>query len=147
VSLELEEALGWKVGKANLVLKTYFQNKIRETGLAVTTEQWAVLHAVAQNPRRSQTEIGKISLRDKTVVTRILDILERNGWILRSSLESDRRVCPLELTEEGLRVHEILSRTAIEANDSYRKIMGEDDWNRLRELLDKLAASEALVPN
>jgi DNA-binding MarR family transcriptional regulator len=142
LNLELEEALGWKVGKANLMLKTYFQAKIRETGLSVTTEQWAVLHAVAQNPNRSQTEIGKISLRDKTVVTRILDILERNGWILRTTSDSDRRVSPLELTSEGRRVHETLSRTATEADKAYRSVLGEKGSAALLKLLDKLIQAE-----
>jgi DNA-binding MarR family transcriptional regulator len=138
VRIELGQAIGWNVGKANLALKTHFQEKIRETGLSVTTEQWAVLHAVAKNPRLSQTEIGKISLRDKTVVTRILDILQRNLWITRSPSGSDRRAFSVELTKEGRRVHDALERAAADADARYRGILGEKDADRLMGLLDKL---------
>ncbi len=97
----MNESPGYLVARVNWYMKTNFQKLIRQRSLQVTPEQWAVLRFVFESPGISQAEIARRSLKDKTNITRILDVLAKYGYIRRQDDERDRRGYNIFLTEEG----------------------------------------------
>lgn len=64
-------------------------------GLAVhdlTVLQWAVLERVIEQSGRSQTELAHLVGSDAPSLVRVLDTLERQGWVERRPSEEDRRI-------------------------------------------------------
>ena len=45
----IENSLGFIVAKTNHYMKTYFTKLIKDNGLDITTEQWAILNSVYHN--------------------------------------------------------------------------------------------------
>ncbi len=95
-----ENGLGYTIGKTNWYMKTLLNNLLKD-GFNITNEQWIVLKVISSNPAASQTEIAEISLKDKTNITRILDLLEKSSLIVRRRDENDRRMNRIHITEKG----------------------------------------------
>ncbi len=99
-----ENSLGYAIGKTNWYLKTLLNKLLREEECRVTTEQWLVLKVIDANPGMSQTEVAEKSQKEKTNITRIIDLLEKSGCIERRKDENDRRFYRIHATEEGKEV-------------------------------------------
>lgn len=99
-----EKSLGYAIGKTNWYLKTLLNKFLREDGCGLTNEQWIVLKVIYANPAVSQTEIAEKSLKDKTNITRILDLLEKSTYIERRRDERDRRMYRIHITDQGQRI-------------------------------------------
>jgi DNA-binding MarR family transcriptional regulator len=74
---------------------------LKERGIRVTPEQWAVLSAIMGSRGDTQTRIADRGLKDRANVTRILDVLECAGLISRRADAADRRAYRIFLTEKG----------------------------------------------
>lgn len=95
------KSLGYAIGKTNWYLKTLLNKLLKEEECGITNEQWLVLKVIDANPAVSQTEIADKSQKDKTNITRILDLLEKKGCIERRRDESDRRMYRIHATKQG----------------------------------------------
>lgn len=144
-NFDINDSLGFIVAKTNYLMKTYFNKLIKENNLNVTTEQWAILNAVHNNPGASQTELARACLKDKTNVTRILDLLVKKEYVCREIDVNDRRVYSISLTETGERVLKQLIGLANQANRSFVAELEKDDYPELvrslrviTETIDKL---------
>ncbi len=96
-----EKSLGYAIGKTNWYLKSLLNKFLKEGKCDITNEQWLVLKVIDANPAVSQTEIAEISRKDKTNITRILDLLEKSAWIERRKDDRDRRMYRIHITEQG----------------------------------------------
>ncbi len=96
-----DNAVGALINSAFWKIKNHFANAINEHNLKVTPEQWNLMNIIADNPGITQTELSQKGNKDKTNVTRILDVLDKNGFITRSTDRKDRRVFRINLTDAG----------------------------------------------
>ncbi len=99
-----KKSLGYAIGKTNWYLKTLLNKLLKEGECGITNEQWIVLKVIDANPAVSQTEIAEISRKDKTNITRILDLLEKSGCIERRKDDRDRRMYRIHITEQGKKI-------------------------------------------
>ena len=98
---KLDFAVGYVVNRAAHRLKVALHRAFKANGLDITPEHWAVLNCLWEKDGISQAEIAERVMKDKTNLTRILDIMEKNGWIVRHDHESDRRSNRIVLTEKA----------------------------------------------
>lgn len=96
-----DKALGYAIGKTNWYLKTLIGNLLREEDCGLTTEQWLVLKVIDTTPGMSQTEVAHNSQKEKTNITRIIDLLEKSGFIERRKDKTDRRFYRIHPTTKG----------------------------------------------
>lgn len=100
-AFKLETAIGYVVNRAALRMKAELHRAFRAGGYNLTPEHWAVLNCLWEKEGATQTEIAVTLAKDKTNVTRILDVMERNGLIQRKYHESDRRSYRIFLTQKA----------------------------------------------
>lgn len=67
----------------------------------ITLEQWVVLSTLAEQESINQKTLSVKTGKDPTSLLRILDILERKGFIERRQFKGDRRASSLFITAEG----------------------------------------------
>lgn len=67
----------------------------------VTTEQWSVLKSLEEEDRLTIKELSKRVGKDQAYVTRISDLLERKGYLVRQPNPEDKRSSLVCLTEAG----------------------------------------------
>jgi|KBSSwiStaDraftv2_1062776.scaffolds.fasta_scaffold803648_2 DNA-binding MarR family transcriptional regulator len=67
----------------------------------ITIGQFSALAVIQDNPGISQAALAAALQVDRPRIVPVLDAMERQGWTVRKTGESDRRVRRLHLTAEG----------------------------------------------
>lgn len=106
----------------------------------ITPEQWGILHQVEQSGGVSQVELARQSNRDQAGITRLLDQLERQGWVERRANPADRRSFLIHCTERGKTQCRVLEGAEREMNAAVLRDMGDQEVVRLMRELQRIAA-------
>ncbi len=98
---------GWDLDNALGFWLHLTQNRVRNQAeqlmapLGVTPEQWAILVRLWQKDDLPQSDLAELTFRDKGSVTRLIDGLERRGYVARARDPRDARSHRILLTREG----------------------------------------------
>ncbi len=84
------------------------QKHISEVVGDITIDQALVLILLQQNPDYSQVEIAEILFKDYASITRMIQLMVRNGYLKRSIHKEDKRRSALQITKKGLAEIELL---------------------------------------
>ncbi len=136
-----ENSLGYAIGKTNWYLKTLLNKLLREGGCSITNEQWIVLKVISANPAVSQTEIAEKTLKDKTNITRILDLLEKSACIERRRDDRDRRMYRIHITEQGKRILKAVNPVTQKTDEICTHSLSKKEVKELIESLDAICIS------
>jgi DNA-binding MarR family transcriptional regulator len=96
-----EHSFGRTLGKAHTALVRHLGKLMKENNLPISPEQFSILSHLWQKDGQQQSELAICTQRNRANVTRILDILEREGIVERRDDTSDRRIFRICLTEKG----------------------------------------------
>ncbi|AGX44711.1 MarR family winged helix-turn-helix transcriptional regulator [Clostridium saccharobutylicum] len=99
-----DQDIGMLTNKISKKLIYYVNSNLEKFNL--TTEQWVVLLNLSKQNKISQKLLAKLSGKDQSTLTRILDILERKNFIERHPSKEDRRSFEIHITETGLNITE-----------------------------------------
>lgn len=97
--IELESSLGYYLTKARQALVERLDRALGP--LELTAQQISVILLLARGYARTPFELSRKLSYDSGSMTRMLDRLEKKGFVVRARSESDRRVIELALTERG----------------------------------------------
>lgn len=97
----LDEALGYWLNLTFNKLRARSIEVFQQAGYRITPEQWAVMTRLWIKDGVSQTELAQSTFKDKASVTRMIDALERQGYVKRAADEKDRRRYRVVLTARG----------------------------------------------
>ena len=76
-----EGHFGYILSDAARLMRTVFDRRVRALGL--TRSQWLVLTRLHRRPGASQTELAEMLEVEKASAGRMVDRMERNGWVAR----------------------------------------------------------------
>ncbi len=89
-------------------MKRFFQERLVAADAGITVDQWVVLNQLDKEQGQSQLDIAKAVFKDAPTVTRILDLLEEKGLIMRVPDTTDRRRFNIQLTSAGkMKIEEV----------------------------------------
>jgi DNA-binding MarR family transcriptional regulator len=125
---------------SNLVRRK-IENELNQRGMEVTSSQARIISYVYR-----QTQIQNVYQRDieaefdirRSTATNTLQLLEKNGYILRVSVDEDARLKKILLTDEGIRIHEAVTKSILEVEGAINNVYTKEELNELFYLLDKL---------
>ncbi|NHN33407.1 MarR family winged helix-turn-helix transcriptional regulator [Paenibacillus agricola] len=118
--------------RLNQLLTSKFQS------FDITSEQWSLLLRLAKQDGITQKELAIRSFKDPTNVTRILDQLERKGWIQRVQNNEDRRSFLTYVTEQGRLLNEQLLPVEAEFLNNIGASLSDGDLSQLRKTLTQI---------
>jgi DNA-binding MarR family transcriptional regulator len=88
-------------------------------------------------------DIARAVLLTASGITRLLDGLERAGWVEKRACDSDARVSYAVLTEKGLRKFEEAQRAhRADIQELFASRFSHDEREQLAELLGRLPLAE-----
>jgi DNA-binding MarR family transcriptional regulator len=88
-------------GKISFILKEYLQQKFNQSGLDITSGQWAILACLWEQDNVTQQALCDATFTDKPCMTRLIDALVEHGYIERKTSTFDRRSNIISLTDKG----------------------------------------------
>jgi DNA-binding MarR family transcriptional regulator len=142
-TFKFENSFGRILGVAYTSLFRHLSKLMKEENLPITPDQFRVLTHLWQKDGLQQSELANCTNRNRANVTRILDILEREGIVERRDDENDRRVFRIYLTEMGKSIKE---RTALCAEQSIKdslKGLSEEEIQTCTRVLLKIKSNLA----
>ncbi len=92
---------GYLVESLSRNMKRFSADLFKKNKVGLTLEQFSVLMVLDENGSKHQAEIAEIMSKDNPTLTRILDLLEKKGFIKRETSHEDRRKFLLVLTRKG----------------------------------------------
>ncbi len=136
--MNLEEVFVYLIERTERQMKRYANEALKREGIDISSEQWAILKRISEQATLNQRELAALTFKDPASVTRSLDILEKNGLVLRMPVENDRRAYNIVLTEAG----EALVRKVIPVAEAVRahglRGVSEEELRAFKATLNKI---------
>src|SRR5579859_1763033 len=93
-----------------------------------------VIRVLAERPRHL-TELAELLGVSKQAAIKVVDEMERRGFLRRRPLEGDRRVKVLELTDKGRRVRDAALERSRRLEGALRAELSDDEVDAMRRVL------------
>lgn len=105
---------------------------------AITHEQWAVIHFLHLEDGVTQRHLAERSKKDQPNITRILDLVEKKGFVQRVKKKEDRRSYLIFLTKEGKQLYKTLLPIVNQIFEKAMKDFSTEEEQLLRNLLYRI---------
>jgi len=117
LSSDDERHIGFLISDVARLLRTAFDRRVRRLGL--TRSQWLVINRLHRRPGATQSELAEMLEVEKATAGRMIDRMEKKGWVVRRPDAADRRVNRLHLSAEAdliqVQLAQIAERTVDDA--------------------------------
>jgi len=137
----LDESITFLINKTAQKFKLELGRKLKQSGLDISSDQWSVMMYLADKDGPSQTELAYRLHKDRSNLTRILDLMEKAEYIRRSRSTDDRREFNVFITDKGRDLIPVLRKTG---DSVMKKALKGSDTNEIKvvkSFLNKLFAN------
>lgn len=138
MSYDYKKLLSYRIINTEVYIKRRLLQCFSDLGYDITFEQWTILAVLNNQPGLIQSEIASITSKDKTNVTRILDVLQKKGYIERVPAKRDRRSIAIQLSGSGQKLIDDLMPHIEAVNKSFRKDVDDKEFAVFLKVLDKI---------
>src|SRR5688500_15937751 len=138
---KLDDSYGYLINLAAQRLKYELHQIFQARGYDITPEQWAVLNRLWEQDGLSQVELAERTFKDKPSTTRILNLLEQKGIVLRRRDAEDGRVIHVFLTKAGKDLKEKLIPCAEEVLVKSGQNLTKEEVSQFKQILRKILAN------
>lgn len=112
---------------------------VADHGLTITDYQCLLTLAHAEDGAMRRVDLAENLMLTPSGVTRLLDGLERDGWVTKGNCTSDARVTYAVLTDEGRERLESAGRSHVaQVRELFERELSPEELETLVELLGRL---------
>jgi DNA-binding MarR family transcriptional regulator len=117
---------------------------VADHGLTITDYQCLLTLAQSEKSSMRRVDLAERLMLTPSGVTRLLDGLERDGWVAKGTCESDARVTYAVLTDEGRERLESAGRSHVaQVRELFEQQLSPEELDTLVELLGRLPGGAA----
>ncbi|GAA5235777.1 MarR family winged helix-turn-helix transcriptional regulator [Verticiella sediminum] len=131
--MELEDHLFFLCTQVVYRRSRALQEGLKPLGLLET--EYRVLSAVLRKGPLTMMELAQWTAYERSRVTYILNAMEARKWVLRTSLESDRRTVVVHITPAGREIFAAAKVIVDETTETILRNNTAEDLDRLRSTL------------
>ena len=132
----LKDALGYKLITLLENMRNYTKQPLSEIG--ITHGHFITLIYVSENEGVTQAQLAKIHRKDRNIVGRNIDALEKQNFVIRKRGVKDRRSYTLHLTEVGKEIISTYSHLLIKGEKEALKNLTKEEITIFFSLLNKI---------
>ncbi|OMD46872.1 transcriptional regulator [Paenibacillus borealis] len=131
-----QQFLGFLLGSTHRRISNAFARALKPYD--ITPEQWSVLLMIVDREGINQKEVAAAAAKDQPTTARIVELLQKKGFITKSTSPSDRRAFLLYPTLEGQTLIE--STIALEQQTIQAAVAGlsPEKIEELRVMLEQI---------
>ncbi|OGX27973.1 MAG: hypothetical protein A3D10_00545 [Omnitrophica WOR_2 bacterium RIFCSPHIGHO2_02_FULL_48_11] len=134
----LEESLGYTMGRAARAMGTRLNRNFTDAGYDVTCEQWSVLTNLWQKNGQSQQDLAQNTCKNKTSMTRLIDNMEKHSLVVRIPSKEDKRQKLIYLTKNGRDLQARLIKVVHKTLEDAQKNISAKDVRLCKDVLCKV---------
>jgi DNA-binding MarR family transcriptional regulator len=132
---QLNQSFFYTLEKAIKAYRQYFQAQLKNAGFGITLDQWLVLNMIVDFEGITQTEIAERVFKDKGSITRIIDLLETNGYVVRKPHPTHGKMSHLDITAKGKNTLESLKKEVPKFRDFALRTISDDSKKETQNIL------------
>ena len=128
-------------------LKQYIAAMLRQKDVPLTPEQFMLIDLLWNQGEMSQQKLADQLHKDKNSVTKLVDAIERKGFVVRRQNMSDRRSNTLVLTEKAESLKAVAKQKGIDILDQMLEGISEEEIRIFLTTLRKLNMNMSVSGN
>ena len=126
-------------------LKQYLAAKLRKNDVPLTPEQFMLIDLLWTQGEMTQQQLADQLQKDKNSVTKLVDAIEKKGFVVRKQNPHDRRANTLVLTEKANELKPGAKQKGISILDQILEGISEDELRSFLSTLRKLNANMTII--
>lgn len=134
----LEESFGFITSRTHSSMNRRLLKNFKDVDHPITTEQYGVMVHLWSSDGKSQQDLCCSTGKDKPSITRIIDNLEKRGFVRRKSCPNDRRKNLIFLTKEGEILRKQSNELAIKTLNEMLGNIDERDLEIAKNVMRKI---------
>lgn len=124
-----QQFLGFLLGSTHRRISNAFARALKPYD--ITPEQWSVLLMIVDRGGINQKEVAVSTAKDQPTTARIVDLLQKKGYITKITSPNDRRAFLLYATNEG---QELIESTVLLEQETVNAAVAGLSPERIEEL-------------
>lgn len=141
--LPIENSPGYIIHHLDLLLKFGLHKAFQVGGINITAEQWAILASLWEKDGIHQSSIAEKIGKDRHTITRMLNLLEKNGFVRRVPTNEDKRRLNVYLTDSGREMQGKLVPIALGFGDKAFAGLTQKELEELTRILKHITGNLA----
>jgi DNA-binding MarR family transcriptional regulator len=134
----VEDTVGYLVTVVALKIKRKINQILKEGDFEVSPEQFFVLASLHWHGSMSLTQLAKKTYKDNANITRMIDLMEKKGFVERRQDEEDKRAVKLVLTKSGKDMFQEALGHILELKSLMAPGLGEEQLEKYKDISMKL---------
>ncbi len=130
------DSVGYLIRRLYTLLLARFEGALAQADFTLT--QWIVLAQLRDGIARTASDLASDLDHDSGAITRVLDQLERRGFLQRRRSSQDRRVVELKLTAAGKAITEALLPLVVDQTNAALAPLSKSEFVQLHGYLVRL---------
>lgn len=126
-------------------LKQFLAAKLREMGVPLTPEQFMLIDILWNQGEMTQQQLADQLQKDKNSVTKLVDAIEKKGFVVRKQNPHDRRANTLVLTKKANELKPGAKQKGISILDQILEGISEDELRSFLSTLRKLNTNMTII--
>ncbi len=114
IKYNFNDSFGFLIVKAGRLVENRLRLNFESENISITPQQWSVLTYLWNEDGISQQKLANVFSKDKTSMTRLLNNMEKNNFIIRKAGTKDKRNKNIFLTEKSKQLKDNSIRIAQE---------------------------------
>jgi DNA-binding MarR family transcriptional regulator len=145
-TLDANNSVGYLVKRCGVLMSQLAEGRFESLSISFT--QWIALVWLAQQEQVSATQLSAHLGHDMGALTRVVDELERRGFVRRERSSRDRRAVEIAITAAGRRQAQSAKRVIVELLNQLVEPYSDREIDTLICLLQRLLThlQQAMVP-
>ena len=128
-----QRGAGFLLTDSARLLRKLIDRRLQPLGLS--RAQWSVLAILSNHEGVSQSQISQELEIEKSTAGRLIDQVEKSGWIERRPIPGDRRLWSIHLTDQARQLLVEIERVIMHAREDMLRGLSEEQQNALTDLL------------
>lgn len=125
------------LGSIKGIIPRLMSVKLKQENISYTFDQMVVL-IIVRYAARAQQDIAELMQKDKSIILRIVDVLENDGLLFRTADPKDRRRNIINLTEKGFEITDRFKAIETEITKELLKGLKEEDIEAFYKVIDHI---------
>lgn len=117
-------------------IRNYWQKSFDLHKMDITVDQWLLIENLYKHKKITHNELAKLTSKDITTVSRIIELLVKKELVLREGSPQDRRKVFLQLTTKGSDKYKEVRPLVLEMRKMGWNHLTEEDFQELTRILD-----------
>lgn len=128
LAFKIHEAVALIRKKALMILKPY----------DIAPEQYGIMKLLDEGSTINVSEIANLTDKDKSTITRMVNAIEKKGFIIKETDKSDKRIQRIKLTEFGKKAVDNVSEVISKNIDDINVSVTDEEYEIFMNIFDKI---------